>query len=239
MLFLNGFLKETVFAEQPPGFINTQFPSHVCYLKRALYGLKQAIWFERLSMYLLSLSFIYSKAMSSLFISKSSYDTLLIYIDDITVTDLNPSISSLTPTWREFSLNDLGNLHYFLRNEVFSRNDRLFFNQTRYAIDSLDCKYRKPLSTLLQPHHNRHKSTDSLFSKPSSYRSIVGALQYLTNTRPDLTYVVNLVCQYMYAHSSINLQVDRLILRYIKCTIIPNFIFIQQFHASLGSLMLI
>lgn len=239
MLFLNGFLKETVFAEQPPGFINTQFPSHVCYLKRALYGLKQANWFERLSMYLLSLSFIYSKAMSSLFISKSSYHTLLIYINDITVTDLNPSISSLTPTWREFSLNDLGNLHYFLRNEVFSRNDRLFFNQTRYAIDSLDCKYRKPLSTLLQPHHNRHKSTDSLFSKPSSYRSIVGALQYLTNTRPDLTYVVNLVCQYMYAHSSINLQVDRLILRYIKCTIIPNFIFIQQFHASLGSLMLI
>ncbi|KAL5854234.1 hypothetical protein ACOSQ4_004036 [Xanthoceras sorbifolium] len=38
--FLNGELKEVVYMEQPPGFVNTQFPNHVCQLCKALYGLK-------------------------------------------------------------------------------------------------------------------------------------------------------------------------------------------------------
>ena len=53
--FLNGFINEEVYVEQPPNFQSFNFPNHVFKLKKALYGLKQAprAWYERLSKFLL------------------------------------------------------------------------------------------------------------------------------------------------------------------------------------------
>ena len=53
--FLNGFINEEVYVEQPPRFQSFNFPNHVFKLKKALYGLKQAprAWHERLSKFIL------------------------------------------------------------------------------------------------------------------------------------------------------------------------------------------
>ncbi|CAL9126648.1 unnamed protein product, partial [Musa textilis] len=58
-VFLNGFISEEVYVEQPPGFENSLFPKHVFKLTKALYGLKQAprAWYERLSSFLISNDF--------------------------------------------------------------------------------------------------------------------------------------------------------------------------------------
>ncbi|KAJ9546973.1 hypothetical protein OSB04_019516 [Centaurea solstitialis] len=57
--FLNGVLHEQVYIEQPEGFVDPDFPDHVCILDKALYGLKQAprAWYETLTNHLLSKGF--------------------------------------------------------------------------------------------------------------------------------------------------------------------------------------
>ena len=53
--FLNGYILEEVYVEQPPGFLDQTLPNHVFKLNKALYGLKQAprAWYDRLSKFLI------------------------------------------------------------------------------------------------------------------------------------------------------------------------------------------
>ena len=88
--FLHGFLKEEVFMQQPPGYVDSHFPSHVCKLHKSLYGLKQdpRAWFDRFTSQLLHLGFVASLADPSLFIYHYDHTTiyLLLYVDDIIIT---------------------------------------------------------------------------------------------------------------------------------------------------------
>ncbi|TQD70684.1 hypothetical protein C1H46_043779 [Malus baccata] len=72
----------------------------------------------------------------------------------------------------------------------------------------------KPCSTHLSTTKLDHSSP--LLENPSEYRSLVGALQYLTWTRPDLSFAVNLVCQFMHSPRISHLQAVKRILRYLK-----------------------
>ncbi|KAM1362553.1 hypothetical protein ACFX2H_027358 [Malus domestica] len=58
-----------------------------------------------------------------------------------------------------------------------------------------------------------------LLSNPTEYKSIVGGLQYLTWTRPDLSFVVNQICQFMHASREQHLQAAKRVLHYLKGTI--------------------
>ena len=127
--------------EQPPGFVDSKHPNHVCKLSKALYGLKQAppAWFQRLSTFLLSYGFSCSRADTSLFIytGKSSIMYLLVYVDDLIligndVAAINAFISRLN---HEFAIKDLGNLNYFLGLEVVHMEQGLFLTQSKYATD--------------------------------------------------------------------------------------------------------
>ena len=87
MFFLNDFINEKVYIEQPPGFQSFNFPNHFFKLKKALYGLKQEprAWYERLSKILLKKGFKMGKIDTTLFIKTKENDMLLvqIYVDDI------------------------------------------------------------------------------------------------------------------------------------------------------------
>ncbi|WKA00041.1 hypothetical protein VitviT2T_018435 [Vitis vinifera] len=79
-VFLNGFINEEVYIEQPPGFQSFNFPNHVFRLKKTLYDLKQALraWNERLSKFLLKKGFKMGKIDTTLFIKTKDNGMLLV-----------------------------------------------------------------------------------------------------------------------------------------------------------------
>ena len=90
--FLNGDLDEVVFMSQPQGFECSIYPHYVCQLNKALYGLKQGqeLGFTMLSRFLLEQGFHNSKLDSFMFLytSDCAMIVLLIYVDDILVSDI-------------------------------------------------------------------------------------------------------------------------------------------------------
>ena len=122
--FLNGHLTEHVYMEQPPGYIDSRFPNHVCQLKKALYGLKQVprAWFQHFSSFLHQLGFYCSCADTSFFVFHKHSDMiyLLLYVDDIILTGNNSSLlENFTCRLNsEFATKDLGSLSYFLDLEA-------------------------------------------------------------------------------------------------------------------------
>ena len=68
--FLHGHLEETVYCQQPPGFVDPAHPDYVCLLQRSLYSLKQAprAWYQRFATYLRQLDFSTSSSDTPLFV---------------------------------------------------------------------------------------------------------------------------------------------------------------------------
>ncbi|XP_021971679.1 uncharacterized mitochondrial protein AtMg00810-like [Helianthus annuus] len=213
--------------EQLPGYIDPQKPNHVCRLDKALYGLKQAprAWFQRLSTFLVQQGFKCSQADTSLFIFHrgACLVYLLVYVDDIIVTGNHaPSIQHFIKRLQsEFAIKDLGKLNYFLGLEVSHTTDALFLSQTKYARDILTragLLDSKPVATPLGT-NDVFTSHGKPFHDPTLYRSFVGALQYLTITRPDLSYAVNQASQFLQSPTEDHFQMVKRIMRYVKGTI--------------------
>jgi hypothetical protein len=186
-------LDEEVYMQQPPGYEDKAHPRYVCKLDKALYGLKQAprAWYARLCAKLQSLGFLPSKADTSLFFYNNGKHSIfvLVYVDDIIVVSSSPEATKtlLSDLQKEFALKDLGDLHYFLGIEVKKARDGLVLSQQRYATDILArsgmsrCKaIDTPLSSTekLSAYEGNALGPDDC----TKYRSVVGALQYLTLT---------------------------------------------------------
>ena len=120
-VFLNGFINEEVFVEQPQDFENYSFPNHIYILKKALYGLKQAprAWYEHLKTFLLENNF---KINYTLFSITNKHDILIvqIYIDNIIFGSTNISICQefFECMCREFKMSLMGELNHFLRMQI-------------------------------------------------------------------------------------------------------------------------
>ena len=104
---------------------------------------------------------------------------------------------------------DMGRLHYFLGLKVDNNKHGIFLSQRQYAADIIswagmtDCK---PLSTPADVNTKLAADEGERITEPTQYRSLAGELQYLTFTRPDITYAVQQVCLFMHDPRQVHLM---------------------------------
>jgi hypothetical protein len=225
--FLQGHLSETVHMQQPPGFVDQDHPSYVCKLRKAIYGLKQAprAWYHELRTFLLHSGFKNSHADTSLFVLTTAGQKMyiLVYVDDIIITcDNTKMIDSFVDVLaHRFSIKDLGQLSYFLGVEVVPNQQGILLSQRRYILDILARTHMqdaKPVLTPIPTSPPLLKSGTAL-PDPTEYRTIVGSLQYLLITRPDLAFAVNKLSQYMHTPTTDHWSFVKRLLRYLCGTI--------------------
>jgi len=225
--FLHGTLSETVYCAQPAGFEDPVHPDYVCRLNKSLYGLKQAprAWYSRFAAHLLTLGFIEAKSDTSLFVYNHGADViyLLLYVDDIVLTTSSPDLlrRTIRALQQEFSMKDLGELHHFLGMHVQRCGTGLLLSQRQYMLDILDragMAECKPCSTPVDT--NPKLPADSApVQDASDYRSLAGALQWLTFTGPDIAYVVQQICLHMHDPREPHLAALKRILCYVRGTL--------------------
>jgi hypothetical protein len=158
-------------------------------------------------------SFIYRRGDDTVF--------LLLYVDDIVLTASTADLlqRTIVALQREFAMKDVGPLHHFLGITAERGSQGLFLHQRQYAIDILeragmsDCK---PCSTPVDTQAKLSKDDRPPVADATSYRSLTGALQYLTFSRPDIAYAVQQVCLHMHTPREPHLTALKRILRYLR-----------------------
>ena len=208
--FLNGDLSEEIYM-QPPPCLSVE-SNKVSHLRRALYGLKQAprAWFAKFNSTIFYLGYTTSPYDSALFLRRTNKGTLLLllYVDDINITgDDRSGIEELKDFLsQQFEMKDLEHLSYFLGLEITHSTDGLYITQAKYASNLLartGLTDNKTVDTPVELNGHLTLSRRGGGRKPLSnhslYRQLVGSLVYLTVTRPDISYAVHQVSQYLSA----------------------------------------
>jgi hypothetical protein len=203
--FLNGFISEEVYVEQPPGFESHKFPNHVFKLAKALYGLKQAprAWYERLSGFLFEKCFIRGKIDTTLFTKTKNDDLLIvqIYVDDIIFGSTNENMCSEFSNimQKEFEMSMMGELNFFLGLQIKQTKNGIFINQSKYIKDLLKkfgFEKSKIYATPMSPSIKLDKDENGKNVDIKQYRGMIGSLLYLTASRPDIMFSVCLCARF-------------------------------------------
>lgn len=226
--FLSGDLFEDIYMDLPLRYNKSRSLTKsdrklVYHLHKSIYGLKQASrqWFSKSPQALLQYGFTQSKSDYSLFTkgSDSSFMALLIYVHDIVLT--GPSlivISTLKDYFHTQFKMKLVNLKYFLGFGARSSTS-FVLSQRHYTLQLLedtDFLASKPTLIPIDPHGRLNSTNVDLLLDASQYRRLIRRLLYRNLSRPDITYAVQQLSQFL-SHSCVpHLQALHHLLRYLK-----------------------
>ena len=173
-------------------------------LKKALYGLRQAprTWNAKLDSTLLSLGLQKSEAEHGVYIRGSGEARLIVgvYVDDLIITGRSGINKFKAEMKKMFSMSDLGLLSYYLGLEVQQTEVGIRIGQAAYAAKLVERSGLSDCNVCAVPMESRlklSKESESPLVDAMEYRSLVGGLRYLMNTRPDITYAVNYVSRFL------------------------------------------
>ncbi|WVZ85471.1 hypothetical protein U9M48_032394 [Paspalum notatum var. saurae] len=186
--FLNGYINELVYVEQPPGFEDPNKPNHVYRLSKALYGLKQAprAWYERLRDFLIEKGFKIGRVDTTLFTKKMDDDLFVcqIYVDDIIFGSTNEDDCKEFGKMmaKEFEMSMIGELTFFLGFQIKQLKEGTFIYQEKYTRDLLkrfkmdDCK---PIETPMATNTKLDPDESGIKVDQTLYRSMIGRISCL------------------------------------------------------------
>lgn len=152
---------------------------------------------------------------------------VLVYVDDILVTgNSKEGINDVKKLLNEqFKIKDLGQMKYFLGIEIARSGKGIVLSQRKYVLDLLNdtgMSGCKPLSLpmlpslRLQAYEERKHKEEDLLKDAQRYRNLVGRLIYLTTTRPDISFPVQVLSQFMVTPMKSHMAAAYNVLRYLK-----------------------
>eukprot|EP00253_Pinus_taeda_P014155 PITA_14155 len=194
--FLNGDLKEEVYIGQPEGFILGNDAKLICKLKKVLYSLQQTprAWYYYLDKYLQQEGFTKGSTDSNLYtnIENNKLLIIVVYVDDIIFGSNEESMRQnfVSVMQQEFEMSLLGELTYFLGLKV---------QQTK---DGCGLSSNDEFPVVNHP----------------TYRSMIGSLLYLTDTRPNIMHAVGIVGRFQANPKESHLQAVKRMFKYIQGT---------------------
>ncbi|GAA0164517.1 transmembrane signal receptor [Lithospermum erythrorhizon] len=204
--FLHGFIDEEIYMLPPEGYTKAS-GSEVCKLKRSLYGLKQASrkWNEEFTLKVLGYGFVQSCNDNCLFpyTTTTCFLVLVVYVDDILIAGTSESEIVLVKQFlhNEFTIKDLGKAKYFfLEIEITRTTFGMYLSQNKYISDivkDLQLDNARSVATPIASEWQAYVPDSPLLQDSSVYRRLVGRLLYFNFTRPDVTYAVNQLSQFM------------------------------------------
>jgi len=227
--FLNAPIDCEIYVEQPQGFEQRNDKKHlVLRLKKSLYGLKQSSrnWNNLFDSYLIEEEFIRSINDPCLYYKPNHEMYMLVWVDDVLIASNSNMINDMKKILQsKFRMTDLGQVSYFLGMQFDTKEESITISQSKYIHNILerfgmqDCKPSYTPCEMKPCNHDNHCEplNDECMKM---YKSIVGALIYvMTATRPDISYIVTKLSQYMHCAKKCHMVMAKHTLRYLKGTI--------------------
>ncbi|GJR66757.1 retrovirus-related pol polyprotein from transposon TNT 1-94 [Tanacetum coccineum] len=195
--FLYGPLKEEVYVNQPDGVVD-----HIILTK-----------------------FTVSRKHYMVSNKHQERDILLvqIYVDDIIFSSTNPKLSKRFEKLMhsKFDMSMMGELKFFLGIQIHQSPRGIFINQAKYAQEILKKHGMTSCDSIGTPMATKHLDAD-LSGTPidqTKYHSMVGALMYLTASRPDIVHATCYCARYQAKPTEKHLTAVKRIFRYLKDSI--------------------
>lgn len=232
--FLQGNIDEEIFMECPEGLEVSKERGDtklVCQLQKAIYGLKQSgrAWYTKLDEGLKDLGLTCADFDCCVYYTIQNTNILIVavYVDDLLIFSNSTKLKNTLKEKlsRNFDIKDLGELKYCLGIEINRDKSKgtLTLSQKGY-IESVLLKFNmhdaKPISTPADVNQRLQKSPDQESDISQVYQSAVGSLLYAAKaTRPDLAYVVSVLCQYCSNPSKTHWTAAKRVMRYLQGTL--------------------
>jgi hypothetical protein len=234
--YLNATLRDNIYMRAPPGYLKPGDEGKVLKLLRSLYGLKQAgfEWSEELEKFFLGAGFTRSQVDQAVYYRRRTDEHMVITIsvDDMAITSQYlKHIEHFKNQLRErFEISDLGELTWLLglKVERDRRARTITLSQGAYA-DTIVERFRledakdvhTPMDTgaVLSVDQSPMASTELEGMKNVPYQRAIGSLMYAaTSTRPDITFSVSILSQFMRNPARIHWEATKHVIRYLKAT---------------------